>query len=146
VYTEAVILETFRLSSIVGALNHTATEDVRFHGYDIPKGTMVFINLHANHHDPEIWGNDVEEYRPERFLSPDEATLLDHEGLMPFSTGRRKCLAESFARETLFLFAANLGLNFEVALPEGQHAPSLNSEIGQLTLSPSSNNLIMKER
>jgi len=146
VYTEAVILETLRISSILPtALPHTATEDIKFHGYDIPKGTMVLANLSANHHDPEIWGQDVEEFRPERFLSPDESTVVRHEALIPFSIGRRICPGETLARDTLFLFTANLALNFEVTVGNGEKKPPLESQEG-ITFAPVSSRVVMKER
>jgi len=146
VYTEAVILETLRLSSIAPvSVPHAATEDVNFHGYDIPKGTIIFANLYANHHDPEIWGEDVKEFRPERFLSPDETTVIRHEALMPFSTGRRVCLGETLARDSLFLFAANLALNFEVTVENGKQKPTLEISRG-ITLGPLSSTVLMKER
>ena len=145
-YTEAVILETLRLSSIAPvSVPHAATEDVKFHGYDIPKGTIVFANLYANHRDPEIWGEDVEEFRPERFLSPDETTVVRHEALIPFSIGRRVCLGETLARDTLFLFAANLAQNFEVTVKIGQQEPPLEIK-RTLTLAPVSSTVAMKER
>jgi len=146
VYTEAAILETLRLASIAPTINHVATKDVNFRGFDIPKGTIIFVNFHANHYDPKVWGEDVDVFRPERFLTPDEKTLIQHEAYMPFSTGRRLCMAKSFTLETVFLFAANLVLNFEVSLNESQGKPSLEPEIGQPSLSPVSSMVVMKER
>lgn len=33
----------------------------------VPKGTNVAVHLYSKFHDPEVWGEDVEEYRPSRF-------------------------------------------------------------------------------
>jgi len=125
---------------------HAATENTKFHGYDIPKGTIVFANLYANHHDPKVWGEDVGQFRPERFLTADGSTVVRHEALIPFSIGRRVCLGETLARDTLFLFAANLAQSFEVVVCQGQEKPPLECQIGQLTLSPANSSVVMKER
>jgi cytochrome P450 len=57
-YAEAVMLEVFRNSSIVPlSIFHSAMEDVpSFHGYEIPKGTVVMGNLYSVHHDTTTWG------------------------------------------------------------------------------------------
>ena len=59
IYTEAVMLEVFRNSSIVPfGVFHSAMEDVTFHGYNIPKDTVIMGNLWEVHHDKEVWGNE----------------------------------------------------------------------------------------
>ncbi|ODM87784.1 Cytochrome P450 1A1 [Orchesella cincta] len=59
------------------------TEDTMFHGYLLPKDVTVISNLYAIHHDPKIWGEDFNEFRPERFLSEDKTRVVYHEALMP---------------------------------------------------------------
>ncbi|ODM96155.1 Farnesoate epoxidase [Orchesella cincta] len=94
-YTEAVILETLRHSSIVsGGVQHSEVN-----GYTIPKGAWIFTNIYFVHHNSKIWG-DPENFRPDRFLSNDGKKLV--KALIPFQSGRRQCLGESLARDTLF--------------------------------------------
>lgn len=38
--------------------------------------------------DPRLWGDDVKEFKPERFLAPNASSLPDVEG-MTFGFGRR---------------------------------------------------------
>jgi cytochrome P450 len=60
IYTEAVMLETLRFSSIIPlSIFHAATEDVIFLGYAVPKGTAIIANLWAVHHDKELWGTNA---------------------------------------------------------------------------------------
>ena len=48
-YTEAVIMETFRYTTIVPlSTPHKATIDTQLGGFDIPRGTMVSIRLSSN--------------------------------------------------------------------------------------------------
>jgi Cytochrome P450 len=36
----------------------------------IPKNTNVIIGIHASNQNPEIWGPDSYEWKPERWLTP----------------------------------------------------------------------------
>jgi len=61
IYTEAVMLETFRHSSVVPlGLFHSAMRDVKFHGFSIPKDTVVIANIYGVHHDKDIWGTSIQ--------------------------------------------------------------------------------------
>ncbi|ODN00380.1 Cytochrome P450 2D4 [Orchesella cincta] len=102
-YTEAVIMEVLRLSNVFpNGVMHRMLDDFEFHGFLFPKGVTVISNLYKILHDPEIWG-DADTFRPERFLSEDGKKLVKHEAFVPFSVGKRQCLGESLARDTLFL-------------------------------------------
>ncbi|XP_038061784.1 cytochrome P450 2U1-like isoform X2 [Patiria miniata] len=103
-YTEATILEVHRYGSVVPlGVPHTVLTDTTLAGYDIPKGTMVMINHLALHNDPTQW-SEPEKFKPEHFLD-DNGQLLKKlpESFLPFSTGRRVCLGEDFAKKEIFL-------------------------------------------
>ena len=90
-YTEAVINETLRKSSnLPFGVPHAAVEDTTIGSFDVPKDTIIFSNLYAIHHCEETWG-DPYEFRPERFLTPDESTLIKHETFVAFGLGKRMC-------------------------------------------------------
>lgn len=36
----------------------------------VPKGTSIFLNTHACNGNKALWGEDAEEWKPERWLSP----------------------------------------------------------------------------
>jgi len=89
-YADAVLNELLRLSSITPLGGpHRATRDMEFHGYNIPKDTMVFANVYGVHHDPAVY-KDPDSFIPERFLG-DEGNILRREAFCPFSTGKRSC-------------------------------------------------------
>ena len=144
-YAEAVIAESMRMSTIapVGSF-HTAMEDVKFHGYDIPKGSIVVANIHFIHHDKRVWGNP-EEFQPERFLSADGKTFKKHDALMPFSTGKRQCLGETLARDTIFLYLTNIFHQYSIHLADESADASLEPARGGL-LSPQDFKIVMQER
>ena len=144
-YTEAIIAESTRMSAIVptGVL-HKAMEDVKFHGYDIPKGTMIMPNVHCIHYDPRYW-DEPEEFRPERFLSADGKTLKKHDAFMPFSVGKRQCLGETLARDTIFLYFTNIFHRFSIRLAEESKDATLEPAVGFL-LAPQDYIVILRER
>jgi cytochrome P450 len=53
----------------------------------VKKGTPVFYNLYAMHRRPDIYGNDAEEFVPERWEG-----LRPGWGFLPFNGGPRICL------------------------------------------------------
>ena len=36
----------------------------------IPKGTQVHVSIRGSNRNPEIWGPDAHEWKPERWLNP----------------------------------------------------------------------------
>ncbi|KPM03882.1 cytochrome P450-like protein 10 [Sarcoptes scabiei] len=85
-------------------------------GHFIPKDTLVLVNIWAVHHDSKIWDNPSK-FNPYRFLTEDGKTLIDHEGFIPFSLGKRSCVAESFVRKWLFIFVVTIVQNFHIKSP-----------------------------
>ncbi|XP_014667375.1 PREDICTED: cytochrome P450 1A1-like [Priapulus caudatus] len=67
-YCDAILHEVMRLRLPASlALPHSTTVDTTVGGYDVPKDTMVMINLYGLHHDPAYW-TDPEKFDPTRFL------------------------------------------------------------------------------
>ena len=146
-YTEACILETLRLASVVPyALFHRTWEDVTLGGVFIPKNTTVLPNIYAVHHDPSIWGDNVEEFIPERFLTPDESEVIRHEQMLAFSCGKRHCLGESLARNELFLFTSTVLQHFVICLDPNSPKPSMEQHVGGTVCGPMPHQLIFKKR
>jgi len=113
-YTQAVIMEILRKSSIAGLIAaHQARRPAKWEGLDIQKGDWLIQNIYSVHHSKESWG-DPENFRPERFLTADETAIQKPlpEAYIPFSVGRRSCPGELFAKNILFLFITTLFQNF----------------------------------
>jgi cytochrome P450 len=145
-YTEAVIMEVLRFSSIaLLGLFHTATQDVEFQGFLIPKGTMIVSNIYGALRDPKAWG-DPDVFRPDRFLFPDGKLNRHQEALIPFSVGKRVCLGETLARDELFLFVTTLFQKFEVSMDPNQPVPDMNDHVPGLALSPLPHKVVITER
>ncbi|VDM55159.1 unnamed protein product [Angiostrongylus costaricensis] len=94
-YLHKCIFETLRLYPHASPLQHRlCMEDCQIGPYIFRKGVCVVIDTWTVHHNPKIWGNDVEEFRPERFQSP---TIEQLHAFMPFGVGPRQCVGMRFA-------------------------------------------------
>ncbi|XP_067317342.1 cytochrome P450 2G1-like [Anolis sagrei] len=112
-YTNAVIHEIQRLVDILPvALPRKVTEDTEFRGYLLPKDTNIITFLGSALHDPKYF-NDPEIFNPQHFLD-EEGHFKKNDAFVPFSSGKRVCVAESMARMELFLYFTTILQNFFV--------------------------------
>ncbi|XP_070204105.1 cytochrome P450 1A2-like isoform X3 [Littorina saxatilis] len=119
-YCEATLYEVMRLSPVAPtSLPHKTMCDTTVGGYDVPKNTLVLVNLWAAMHDPDKW-EQPEEFKPERFLDAEGQLSAKQESWMPFSTGRRSCIGESVVKPELVLILACLLKTLSVSLAPGQ--------------------------
>ncbi|XP_010552475.1 PREDICTED: cytochrome P450 83A1-like [Tarenaya hassleriana] len=119
-YFKALVKETLRIEPVIPLLSpRTCVEDSEIGGYDIPAGTTVNVNIWALTRDEKLWGEDPQEFRPERFL--EEKNGVDFKGndfeLIPFGSGRRMCPAVNLAAAMLELPYANLLYKYNFKLP-----------------------------
>uniref|UniRef100_A0AC34FDN5 Cytochrome P450 n=1 Tax=Panagrolaimus sp. ES5 TaxID=591445 RepID=A0AC34FDN5_9BILA len=106
-YINAVVAETQRCCNLVNTnVFHRTLKDVKIHGYDIPKHTVIISHISSVLYDDRYFP-DPYKFKPERFLDQNGIFSWPSE-LMPFGVGKRACLGESLARMELFLFIANL--------------------------------------
>ncbi|CAA0818087.1 Cytochrome P450 71A22 [Striga hermonthica] len=124
-YLKAVVKETLRLHPPIPLLAHEAREDIRFMGFDVPRGTMVITNVWAIGIGPSTW-EEPEQFLPERFLS----CSIDFKGLdfelIPFGAGRRGCPGITFAVASVELVLASLVREFDWILPNGMKCDDLD--------------------
>ncbi|WAR07452.1 CP1A1-like protein [Mya arenaria] len=117
-YTEATIHEVLRKSSIVPfALPHFTIADTKLCGFDIDKGTVVFLNLHSVSYEKDFWG-DPDVFRPERFLTKQntlDSSKCQH--VLSFGLGRRRCIGEPLVRQEIFLLFATLMQRHRLSIP-----------------------------
>jgi cytochrome P450 len=59
------------------------------------------------HRDPSVWGEDAEEFRPDRFLPENSRGRAPH-SYKPFGTGERACIGRQFALHEAVLVLARL--------------------------------------
>ena len=144
-YMGATILEALRIAPPVPiTIPHSVHHDVTFKGYHIRKDTIILANLHSALMDPKIWPEPTK-FRPERFLSDDQKTVIIPKQYIPFSTGPRSCLGETLAKMELFLFMTSILQRFKLGPAIRGSLPPIIGRLG-VTFDPVSFELCLMKR
>lgn len=77
----------------------------------------------ASNNDEKIW-NEPQLFKPERFIDASGQINAKLDKTVSFGLGKRICPGETFARNSMFLVAAALAQNFNLAMPEHQKMPN----------------------
>jgi cytochrome P450 len=117
-YTELVLQESMRLYPPVWNMSRQALTDVEVGGYIIPQGSEVNLNTYAMHHDPRWW-DEPERFLPERF-NLEHQSKIPRMAYLPFSTGPRVCIGNSFALMEARLILATIASRYRLSMTGGQ--------------------------
>uniref|UniRef100_A0A914M114 Cytochrome P450 n=1 Tax=Meloidogyne incognita TaxID=6306 RepID=A0A914M114_MELIC len=85
-------LLTQRLCPIASGVNRICEETTTLGNIILEKGTNISIDSLTLHRDPKLWGEDAEEFKPERWLNGGELAFY-----YPFGGGPRICIGLRFA-------------------------------------------------
>jgi cytochrome P450 len=135
-YVRAVIKEVIRWRPTLSlAVPHAALEEDWYEGMYIPKGAICIPNLWHCNHDRAVFGEDADEFRPERHLDEHGESLPGHvktyqAGHVGFSFGRRICVGKELANDSLFISTARIlwAAKLERARDENGKEVPLNME------------------
>lgn len=120
-----ILNEVLRLYPPVTAVFRHVVKKIKVGHISVPAGVDVLLATLLIHHDPEYWGGDAEEFRPERFSEgASRASKNDQAAFIPFGWGPRICLGQSFAVIEAKMALALILQNFRFELsPSYVHAP-----------------------
>ncbi|KAI8063327.1 cytochrome P450 [Gongronella butleri] len=133
-----VCKETLRLIPPVPLTVRVAAKDNALGNYVIPKGTVVAISPICSHHSSEIWGDDVMQFRPDRWNEAPAKNVSPYE-YMPFLAGVRQCIGNRFAMIEMKILLALLVMDLKYTEKEGFHPEKKQ----QVTLRPKPNMTLM---
>jgi cytochrome P450/NADPH-cytochrome P450 reductase len=135
-YIEAVLRETIRLHPTVTAIGrHTKSGKDELIGdgkYRIGAKDVAILGIAALHRDPAVWGEDANDFRPERMLNGGFEALPPN-SWKPFGHGVRACIGRGFAWQEATIAMALILQRFQVEMAD----PSYELKIRQtLTIKP----------
>ncbi|KAI1867319.1 uncharacterized protein JN550_007050 [Neoarthrinium moseri] len=126
-YLDACIKEAFRLHPAAGLPLERIVppQGAEIAGEFVKGGTIVGCSAWIIHRRPEIWGPDVDVYRPERFLvdesltgearAEDEKRVREMNGMMfQFGMGSRTCIGKNISLLEIYKLVPSLLRRFEI--------------------------------
>ncbi|XP_061169736.1 cytochrome P450 2J6-like [Saccostrea echinata] len=127
-YTQACMMEILRYQSHLPltAAHANLSQEVELEGFSIPKGTVIFGNLFACHHDESIY-SEPWSFKPERFLENGKLVSSDHparQNFVGFGIGKRYCVGQQMAKSRMFLYTTSLVQKFKIEVPNDMVLPS----------------------
>jgi cytochrome P450 len=88
---------------------HCNSDDTLPDGYAVRKGDMMHYQPYPMGRMEFLWGEDAEEFRPERWLDDDDVFVPANPfKFTAFQAGPRICLGKEFAYRQMKIFAAVL--------------------------------------
>ncbi|CAE6443770.1 unnamed protein product [Rhizoctonia solani] len=130
-YLDAVVRESLRLHPPVPTIERYASKDwvlpLRYATEDrkqetyVKRGTKLLVSLGRANRCKETWGEDADEFRPERWLAPLPRSVSKskipgmYSSMMTFSAGPRSCIGYKFAVLELKIILARLVKTFQFA-------------------------------
>lgn len=131
-YLRRVLDESLRLWPTAPAYARSPRETtVLSTGHTMRPEDWAIVILPLMHRDPAVWGDDAEEFDPDRFL-PENARGRQPHSYKPFGTGERSCIGRQFALHEAILVLARMLHRYDIA-----GDPDYELEIAErLTLMP----------
>jgi hypothetical protein len=92
---DAIVTETLRLKPPLPLAVRRTTQPLQLGPYELPAGTRVGPCIYLTHRRRDVYGDDANAFRPERFMTTNKP---DTYGWLPFGGGIRRCVGAAFAQ------------------------------------------------
>ncbi|KAL4309605.1 hypothetical protein GQ457_01G053850 [Hibiscus cannabinus] len=135
-YLQAVVMETLRLHHPSPILRRFSRKDSKINGFDVEKGSRVFINIHTIMRDPNRY-EEPEKFIPERFLANRAEVKGQDFHYIPFGSGRRACPGSYIAIPVMHLVIGALIQCFDWEVKDGDKADNKAEGSGYTGACPS---------
>ncbi|XP_031500885.1 cytochrome P450 72A397-like [Nymphaea colorata] len=119
-----ILNEVLRLYPPINVVVRRTYKTVKVGNLTLPEGVRLVMPLLLIHHDRELWGDDAEEFKPERFSEGIASASKNQLAFFPFSWGPRICIGQTFALIEAKMALAMIIQRFSFELsPVYAHAP-----------------------
>ncbi|EDS36715.1 cytochrome P450 [Culex quinquefasciatus] len=113
VYLERIIKESQRLCPVAAVYGRKTLNDLQLDEFVIPKGNLFILNIFALHRRKEFWGEDADQFVPDRFL-PENSKNRHPFAYLPFSGGARGCIGSRYAMMSLKTILSEMLRNYKL--------------------------------
>lgn len=116
-YLDACIQESFRLHPAAGLILERIVppSGITILDHFIPGGTIVGCNAWVLHRRPEVFGADVDDFRPERWIDATPEKAKEMRGTMfQFGAGARTCIGKNISLLEIYKLVPSFLRRFEV--------------------------------
>ncbi|KAI7188379.1 cytochrome P450, partial [Hortaea werneckii] len=134
-YITACLRETLRLQPTAPAFTvapHAEGGELLGGKYGVNHGEPIIAVLPAVHRDPAVYGEDADEWKPERMLD-EQFNALPPSSWKPFGNGARGCIGRPFAWQEAMMVTAMLLQYFNFAADDSTYNLQIKST---LTIKP----------
>lgn len=116
-YLQAVITESLRYhsTSALGLPRILPTGGATLAGKFFPGGTIVSVPAYTIHRDKSIYGQDADEYNPDRWIKAENRSQME-KYFSPFSHGPRACVGRNVALQELSLLISAIFKRYDIVL------------------------------
>nr|ACR36480.1 unknown [Zea mays] len=119
-----ILYEVLRLYPPVVQLDRQTHNEVELGGVTYPPGVLLSLPIVFVHHDKDVWGEDADEFSPERFKDGVSRASKDSPAFFPFGWGPRICVGQNFALVEAKMALSSILQHFSFALSQSYtHAP-----------------------
>jgi cytochrome P450 len=98
-------------------MTRESTVDQEIEGYDIPRGSSVFMSIFELHRNPDLWDNPAT-FNPGNFQAEAVRNRAKF-NYLPFGAGPRICIGQQFALMEMQLLLAALVKRFDFVREQG---------------------------
>ncbi|KAE8703025.1 CYP749A22 protein [Hibiscus syriacus] len=120
-----IINETLRLYGPSNGMMRKVGREVQLGKLVLPANIDILVPNAALHHDPQLWGDDVHRFKPERFADGiAKATDYNATAFFPFGLGSRFCVGMTFATTETKIALSMILQRYAITLsPAYVHSP-----------------------
>ncbi|XP_052744967.1 cytochrome P450 4C1 isoform X3 [Bicyclus anynana] len=139
-YLEAAIKETLRYYVMAPFVIRHIDKEIKLKSCTLKPGNNCFFSLYGVHRHP-MWGDDVEEFKPQRWLDSPSRLPANANAFMAFSVGKRNCIGRAYAMMTMKILLSHIFRQYRVLADHSNMKVKLN-----VIIKPCSGHLISLEK